>query len=183
MNRIVPSEKPTTKLGGSLTEPVNIGLSPESLNGIVDALTVILADQHVLYIKTRHFHWNLKGPRFQSLHALYESQYTALAEDIDQTAERIRMLGHSAPGSMATFLSHATLEEEAGHLVTSEDSIEALLHDHQHVVRGLRSSIVLVESTYEDAGTADFLTGLLQKHEEAAWMLRSMQPEGPPLSV
>ncbi|MCW1887047.1 DNA starvation/stationary phase protection protein [Luteolibacter flavescens] len=164
--------KTTAANASKTTESLDIGLDAKIRQGSVKALSGILADQHVLYLKTRNFHWNLTGHRFHTLHAFFEAQYTALAEAIDETAERIRMLGAASPGSMKEFLALASLQECAGELIGGDEAIALLRDDHEAAARALRDA---VDSTDEagDAGTADFLTKLLQNHEEAAWMLRS----------
>ena len=154
------------------SETLHIGLDAKTRGQAVKLLSAILADQHVLYAKTRNFHWNLTGHRFHTLHAFFETQYEALAEAIDKTAERIRMLGSASPGSMKEFLALATLHETPGALVNGDDAIVALRDDHEASARGLRKAVDALDEA-GDAGTADFLTGLLQSHEEAAWMLRS----------
>lgn len=153
-------------------ETLHIGLDAKTRGQAVKLLSAILADQHVLYAKTRNFHWNLTGHRFHTLHAFFETQYEALAEAIDKTAERIRMLGSASPGSMKEFLALATLQETPGALVNGDHAIAALRDDHEASARELRKAVDLLDEA-GDAGTADFLTGLLQSHEEAAWMLRS----------
>ena len=150
----------------------SIGLTAKNRQKIESALSTILADQHVLYIKTRHFHWNLIGGRFHSLHVFFEEMYGELALAIDQTAERIRMIGGVAPGSMAEFEKAATLKEVKGALVSGDAAIKALLSDHEAVIRNLRKEIPGI-GEMDDLGTEDFLVGLLQKHEMTAWMLRS----------
>ena len=149
---------------------LNIGISPKALETSCNVLSEILGNQHVLYIKKRNFHWNLIGERFHTLHVFYEELYTGLEKAIDQTAERIRQLGGIAPGSMAEFIKLASLKETSGKLIHGEDSIELLVSDHEAVIRGLREAINAVS---EDEGTTDFLTGMLQAHEQMAWMLRS----------
>lgn len=155
------------------TIPLAIGLSDEARDDVAGILSSILADQHVLYIKKRNFHWNLIGGRFHSLHEHFEKLYTKLALAIDETAERIRMIGRVAPGSMAEFLKLATLKEAGGELVDGDDAITALLADHESCIRNLRGAVGRAESDYGDVGTADFLTELLKEHEMTAWMLRS----------
>ncbi|MGJ8696921.1 MAG: Dps family protein [Verrucomicrobiaceae bacterium] len=152
---------------------VSIGLDAESRKEVATILNEILADQHVLYVKTRNFHWNLIGGRFHSLHEHFEKLYTDLALVIDETAERVRMIGGVPTGSMKEFLSVASLEECEGVLITGDEAIENLLQDHESCIRSLRKRISTVEDEYEDVGTADFLTALIQKHEMTAWMLRS----------
>lgn len=163
-----PSKQPAA----SALEKIDIGLDIKTRETVVKHLSGILGDQHVLYLKTRNFHWNLTGARFHTLHAFFEKQYDALAQAIDDTAERIRMLGSASPGSMKELLELATLEETPGALVHGNDAIAALRDDHEAAARLLRKAVDAVEDA-GDAGTADFLTNLLQDHEQAAWMLRS----------
>lgn len=155
-----------------LTQP-SIGLSEETRKKVAQLLAGILADQHVLYIKKRNYHWNLVGGRFHTLHEHFETLYTELAAAIDETAERIRMIGHTPPGSMAEFLELASLKEVSGKLVEGDAAIQSLLEDHEACIRTLREVIEKTEDDLGDVGTADFVTELLQKHEMTAWMLRS----------
>lgn len=150
----------------------NLGLSTKSRETVLALLGRLLADEHVLYLKTRNFHWNVTGPYFGPLHALFESQYTALAETIDEIAERIRSLGGVAPGSMKEFLKLARLDEQPGGKLDSEKMLAALLTDHEAVIRTLRTDIAVADKA-GDSGTNDFLVGLLEAHEKTAWMLRS----------
>ncbi len=165
-------KKAATKTAAKSSETIRIGLDSKTLGQAVGLLSSILADQHVLYVKTRNFHWNLTGHRFQTLHAFFEAQYEALALAIDKTAERIRMLGSASPGSMKEFLALATLKEVPGTLVTGEQAIVALKNDHEAAAREVRKAVLLLNEG-DDAGTTDFLTELLQQHEQTAWMLRS----------
>jgi len=169
MNKKAATNKATA---ARTTESLDIGLDAKVRASSVKALSGILANQHVLYLKTRNFHWNLTGHRFHTLHAFFEAQYDALAMAIDKMAERIRMLGAASPGSMQEFLALASLEECSGALIGGDDAIAALLKDHEAAARELRKA---VDTTDEagDAGTSDFLTEPLQNHEETAWMLRS----------
>jgi len=153
-------------------ESIHIGLDDKVRALVVKRLSAILADQHVLYSKTRNFHWNLTGHRFHTLHEFFEKQYGELAEAIDSTAERIRMMGFASPGSMKEFLAQATLKEVPGALVSGDDAIAALRDDHEAAAREVRKAVDEVDEA-GDAGTADFLTDLLKAHEQTAWMLRS----------
>lgn len=150
----------------------SIGLTAKNRQKIESSLSGVLANQHVLYIKTRNFHWNLIGGRFHSLHVHFEEMYGELALAIDETAERIRMIGGVAPGSMGEFVKAASLKESKGALVSGDDAIKSLLADHETVIRSLRKEIPEI-GELDDHGTEDFLVGLLQKHETTAWMLRS----------
>lgn len=156
-----------------LAEDIDIGLTDLQRRSNMDSLGEILSDQHVLYIKTRNYHWNLIGPRFHSLHEFFEKQYRTLEAAIDETAERIRMMGGIAPGSMAGFLKRTNLNEQGDELVSGDDAITSLIADHETCIRILRDRIRSTGEEFNDAGTADFLTGLLRQHEMDAWMLRS----------
>lgn len=150
----------------------NLGLSGKARETVLALLGRLLADEHVLYVKTRNFHWNVTGLDFGSLHALFEKQYDELAETIDEIAERIRSLGGIAPGSMKEFLKLATLDEQPGGKLDAEKMIAALLSDHEAVVRSLREAADATGAA-GDAGTEDFLVGLLEAHEKTAWFLRA----------
>jgi starvation-inducible DNA-binding protein len=150
----------------------NLGLSGKSRDAVLAALGRLLADEHVLYVKTRNFHWNVTGPHFGPLHQLFERQYDELAEVIDEVAERIRILGGVAPGSMKEFLKLTQIDEQPGGKLEAEKMIAALLSDHETVIRSLREAIEVADKA-GDAGTDDFLTGLLEDHEKKAWMLRA----------
>lgn len=160
-------------MSSTLKETVKIGLSKDSRQKGADVLAAILANQHVLYMKTRNLHWNLTGFRFKTLHTFFEEQYEAIAEAIDKTAERMRMLGAAAPGSMAEMLKIATLTERPGALIDGEEALKLLHADHETVIRDLREAIDTFDEKCHDAGTADFLTDLIRAHENFAWMLRS----------
>ncbi len=150
----------------------NIGLTNRARDKVAATLSRLLSDEHVLYIKTRNFHWNVTGPHFSSLHALFEGQYNALAETIDEIAERIRALGIYAPGSMKEFTKLARLNEAPGGHLEHGKMLAALLADHEAVIRQLRTDISAT-GKIGDEGTTDFLTGLLEAHEKTAWMLRA----------
>lgn len=150
----------------------NLGLASKARETVLAVLGRLLADEHVLYVKTRNFHWNVTGLDFGSLHALFEKQYDELAETIDEVAERIRALGGVAPGSMKEFLKLTRLDEQPGDTLAAEKMIAALLSDHETVIRSLRVDIETVGKA-GDAGTNDFLTGLMEEHEKTAWMLRA----------
>ena len=149
-----------------------IGLKGQVREEVGRVLNKLLADEHVLYIKTRNYHWNVVGPKFRTLHEFFEEQYKMLAPMIDDIAERARSVGVLAAGSMREFSSEARLSEEGGH-PDADTMIKNLLDDHETIVRQLRTDIERVEDDLDDVGTADFLTGLMQQHEEQAWMLRS----------
>jgi starvation-inducible DNA-binding protein len=150
----------------------NLGLSEEKSNTVVNILQNLLADQHVLYMKLRNFHWNVTGPHFRALHLMFEEQYTALAMNIDEVAERIRTYDQLAVGSLAAMLDRARLSESQEDL-SADVMVEKLVADNETLVRQLRADIAIVTDA-DDPGTADLLTRLIQEHQTAAWMLRSV---------
>jgi starvation-inducible DNA-binding protein len=152
---------------------VNIGIKDDDRQRVVAILNTLLADEFLLYTKTRNFHWNVTGPQFNDLHKFFEAQYEALDETIDEVAERARALGGRAHGTLEEFRSGARLGEKAGEVPAARDMLAVLLADHEALIRSLREDVVTVNDRYHDVGTADFLTGLLEDHEKAAWMLRS----------
>ncbi len=149
----------------------NIGISAANLEVINSKLSTLLANEHVLYIKTRNFHWNVTGPSFSSLHLLFEGQYTANAINIDLIAERIRTLGYPAVGTMKEFLTIATLKEAEGKHKATE-MVQQLLTDHESIASSIRDSIETL-AAFNDEASVDMLTGMLEQHEKTAWMLRS----------
>ena len=150
----------------------NIGIPPKNLDAIKDILTNILADAHVLYIKSRKFHWNVSGNSFMELHKLFEDHYNKLEAAIDEIAERINKLGFKTPGTMEEFLKVASLKEAPGKYPEQTDMLKELLKDHESVIIVLRKGIDDCQDEYKDAGTADFLTDLIREHETMAWTLR-----------
>lgn len=151
---------------------VNIGITEKNRQAVAASLNQILADEHILYNKTRSYHWNVEGSSFMELHKLYEEQYTALAEIIDEIAERIRTIGHYAEGRLVELLKLATLKEPE--VPTGfKQQIPNLDADHEKIIINLRKQITEFDEKYKDIGSSDFLTGLLKQHEKMAWMLRS----------
>ena len=150
----------------------NIGISDKNLQNVAGLLSSVLSDAVLIYTKTRKFHWNVKGESFMEIHKLFESQYTQLEEAIDEIAERISKLGSPVIGTMKEFLSLTSLKEAAGKYPTRMDMIKELLNDHETVIKALRKGIDDCDKKYRDAGTADFLTGLMEQHETIAWTLR-----------
>ncbi|MGQ4648642.1 ferritin-like domain-containing protein [Lyngbya aestuarii] len=153
--------------------PLNIGLSEEQRRGVIDLLQHDLSDAYLLLIKTKKYHWDVVGPQFRSLHQLWEEHYTALTENIDSIAERIRALGGYPIGTAAGFLKYASIQEDTGNLPKANGMVNNLVADHEQVIRNLRNHINQCSEKYHDEGSADFLTGLMEEHEEMAWMLRS----------
>jgi starvation-inducible DNA-binding protein len=149
-----------------------IGITGKNLEGVIAILSTALADEVTLYTKTRNFHWNVAGESFMELHLLFEKQYTELEEIIDEVAERIGKLGGKAIGTMAEFLQATRIKENPGKYPAPKDMIKILLHDHELFIRELRSDIESCEEKFKDAGTTDFLTGIMEQHETIAWKLR-----------
>lgn len=152
----------------------DLGISEATRKKIAAQLNKLLANESVLYTKTRKFHWNIVGPQFHDLHLFLEGEYGILATTIDEIAERIRKMDFYAQGSMKQFLADATLKEHEQTAAVTSDMLSELLADHTEVIRDLRSLIDVFDGDYKDAGGADFLTGLLKQHEKSAWMYRSV---------
>lgn len=155
------------------TPAPDIGLSATNVQGVAAILSRLLADEHVLYTRLRNYHWNLVGMAFGPLHGLFQQQYEALADEIDDIAERIRMLGPAAPGTLTEFLHLATLTERPGELPDASGMIRQLVADHEAIIRHLRRDLRACDEQYDDMGTSDMLTGLMEKHEKMAWLLRA----------
>src|SRR5215831_14952272 len=151
----------------------NIGISDTHRQAVAQALNSLLADEFVLYAKTRNAHWNIEGGSFLELHKLFEQQYEELDNIIDEIAERVRTLGHYAIASLNDFLAVTHLTEDKMSYGKEKDAIQLLLNDHETIIRLLRSAISQTADEFKDAGTSDFLTGLLKHHEKTAWMLRA----------
>ncbi len=150
-----------------------IGLSDKQREGVVKILNTLLSDEYLLYTKTRNYHWNVTGPQFNDLHKFFESQYDGLNDIVDDVAERARSLGGNAIGRLKEFLEHTRLKEHPTQYPSAREIISNLLADHEAIVRSLRADLETCAEKYGDAGTTDFLTGLMEQHEKMAWMLRS----------
>ena len=150
----------------------DIGISEKNLKGITGILSGVLSDAMVLYSKTRKFHWNVKGESFMELHKLFESQYKQLEEAIDEIAERINKLGSPVIGTFKEFLGNTSLKEAPGKYPAKDAMLKELLADHEAIIKSLRKFIDDCDKKFNDAGTADFLTGLMEQHETIAWTLR-----------
>lgn len=151
----------------------NIGITPENRQAVSEQLAKLLADEYVLYTKTRNAHWNVEGPDFLSKHKFFEEQYGLLEGFIDSVAERIRKIGHYAPATLKNFLALTHLTEYSERKNDSLGYIKDLLADHETVIEFIRGNINPIADEYGDAGTSDYLTGLMEEHEEMAWILRS----------
>ena len=151
----------------------NIGITEANRKAVSDQLAKLLADEYLLYTKTRNAHWNVEGPDFHSMHLFFESQYEQLDETMDSVAERIRMLGHYAPATLKSFLQLTHLAELTERTNDSLGFIRELVEDHESIIEFIRGNINPFANDYKDSGTSDFITGLMEEHEKMAWMLRA----------
>lgn len=161
----------TTKKTAS--QKSSIGISEANRKKIAAQLNKILADESLLYLKTRKFHWNIVGPQFHDLHLFLESEYNILAATVDAVAERVRKMGFFANGSMKQFLAETSLKEHTQSGAITVSMLKELLTDHNQIIKELREQIDIFEEDYKDVGGADFLTGIMEQHEKSAWMLRA----------
>jgi starvation-inducible DNA-binding protein len=152
-------------------DAINLGMPDAQRRAIADGLSRLLADTYTLYLKTHNFHWNVTGPQFNSLHLMFEGQYTELALAVDLVAERIRALGEPAPGSYSAFAKLSTIKEADG-VPNATDMVLILAEDQLAVVRTARSVFPLADAAHDEP-TADLLTQRMQVHEKTAWMLRA----------
>lgn len=151
---------------------IQIGIQTEQRQAIADGLSRLLADTYTLYLKTHNYHWNVTGPMFNTLHLMFETQYNELTLAVDLIAERIRALGHIAPGTYAAYSRLSSIKEEES-IPKAQDMIRQLMEGQEAVVRTARSIFPVVNEA-SDEPTADLLTQRMQIHEKNAWMLRSM---------
>jgi starvation-inducible DNA-binding protein len=151
----------------------NIGIADKNRKAVALELIKLLADEFLLYAKTRNAHWNIEGKDFHSMHLFFESQYEQLDEVMDNVAERIRQLGHYAPATLKEFLELTRLTEKLDGNNNSQGFIKELLTDHESIIIFLRENVNRFADDFRDAGTSDFITGLMEEHEKMAWMLRS----------
>ena len=158
----------------TLVQPrtIDIGIDEPLRQAISEGLSCLLADTYTLYLKTHNFHWNVTGPMFQTLHLLFEQQYTELALAVDLIAERIRALGFPAPGSYREFARLATVQDANG-IPAAEEMIRELVAGQEAVIRTARRIFEAADLAHDEA-TADLLTQRLGVHEKSAWMLRSL---------
>lgn len=147
-----------------------LGIPQKDIKSNIKDLTVVLASEMVLYVKTRKFHWNVAGNSFMEMHKLFEAQYNELELIIDEVAERIGKLGDKAIGTMKEFNDHSILKESTKY-EEKDAMVKELLEDYRILITKIREFIKEIDET-DDFGTADFLTGIIQKHEAQAWILR-----------
>ncbi len=155
---------------------INIGISATDRASIAGGLSSLLADTYTLYLTTHNFHWNVTGPMFNTLHLMFMAQYTELWNAVDPIAERIRSLGHTAPGSYAQFGALASIKDAPSVPPKALAMVRILVEGHEAVARTARSVFPLADKA-ADEPTADLLTQRLTIHEQTAWMLRSMLEE------
>ena len=151
---------------------IDIGITRKDREAIADGLAHLLADTYTLYLTTHNFHWNVTGPMFNTLHLMFETQYTELALAVDAIAERIRSLGFPAPGTYAAFAKLTSLKEPEG-VPGADEMIRQLVRGQEAVIKTARGLMPVVDAA-SDEPTADLLTQRMQVHEKTAWMLRSL---------
>ena len=152
---------------------IDIGISADDRAAISKGLSRLLADTYTLYLTTHNFHWNVTGPMFTTLHAMFEEQYTELWNAVDAIAERIRALGHIAPGSYEAFGELSSLPDAPAEPPKALEMVRILVAGHEAVARTAREVFPLADEA-RDEPTADLLTQRLTVHEQSAWMLRSL---------
>ncbi|MDR6157108.1 starvation-inducible DNA-binding protein [Chryseobacterium sp. SLBN-27] len=150
-----------------------IGLTEKNADTVAAELAKLLADEFVLYTKTRNAHWNVTGDNFHAMHIFFEKQYTQLEDLIDSVAERMRKIGHYAPATMKAYLELTHLTEYSERTNDGPGYMKDLLSDHESIIDFLRGNVTPFAEKYKDYGTSDFITGLMETHEEMAWMIRS----------
>lgn len=156
---------------------LNIGITEQDREGVVGLLTRLLADEYLLYTKTRNYHWNVVSPHFNDYHKFFEGQYGEIEVFIDDIAERIRQVGGKAIATLDELKSHARLTEHPGQYPSDKEMFSNLVTDHESIIRSLRSDLEKSDQSFHDMGTSDFLTGLMENHEKMLWMLRATAPQ------
>ena len=167
------SAKALAKMPSQAAPDINIGISKKDRAAIAQGLSCLLADTYTLYLTTHNFHWNVTGPMFNTLHAMFMAQYTELWAAVDPIAERIRSLGHAAPGSYAAFGKLASIPDAPTSPPKALAMVRILVEGHEAVARTARAIFPLADKA-GDEPTADLLTQRLTVHEQTAWMLRSL---------
>jgi len=155
-----------------MSAQIDIGISKKARAEIAKGLGHLLADTYTLYLKTHNFHWNVTGPMFQTLHLMFETQYNELWLAVDVIAERIRSLGHPAPGTYAELSKLSSIKDKPG-VPKARDMIRQLVEGQEAVVKTARALFPSVEKAGDEA-TADLLTQRIMLHEKTAWMLRAL---------
>ena len=150
----------------------NIGISADNTKNIIDILNRLLANEYILYTKTRNYHWNVTGMQFNDLHKFFESEYGELDGIIDEVAERCRTLGGKTVATLSEFIGNSKVKEQPDTYPEAQTMLRNLLIDHEIIIQALRQDLETCVKL-GDAGTSDFLTGLMEQHEKMAWMLRA----------
>jgi starvation-inducible DNA-binding protein len=171
-----PSPKKASAARSTGAPPINIGIHEKDRAAIAQGLSRLLADTYTLYLTTHNFHWNVTGPMFNTLHVMFMTQYTELWAAVDPVAERIRSLGHAAPGSYAQFGKLASVPDAPATPPKALEMVRILVEGHEAVARTARSLFPVADKA-GDEPTADLLTQRLTVHEQTAWMLRSLLEE------
>jgi starvation-inducible DNA-binding protein len=152
---------------------LNTGINEEKRVEIAKGLSELLAETYTLYLKTHKYHWNVTGSMFQTLHLMFEGQYTALALAVDLVAERIRVMDVKAPGSYSEFAEISRVKEDSSQETSAENMIKNLLSDHEQIVRTAKAILPVIDGA-NDEGTNSLLGARIEFHEKTAWMLRSL---------
>lgn len=150
-----------------------IGITESNRQAVTNTLIKVLADENVLYVKTKNAHWNVEGADFYEKHKFFETQFEQLDDMIDSVAERIRSIGHYAPATLNSYLGLTQLTEKNKYQNDSQGFIKELLADHESIIIMLREHIKPFADDFHDLGTSDFITELMETHEKMAWFLRS----------
>ena len=172
---VVVTSRAAATFGASAPMKIDIGIDEADREKLAGELGKLLADSYTLYLKTHNYHWNVTGPMFQTLHLMFEQHYTELAMAVDQIAERIRSIGHYAPGSYAAFAKLSSIEDAEG-VPKATEMVRELVKGHETVVRTARTTLDVASKAGDD-DTADLATQRLQVHEKTAWMLRALLEE------
>jgi DNA-binding ferritin-like protein (oxidative damage protectant) len=151
---------------------INIGINAKDREKICNGLNRLLADTFALYLKTHNFHWNVTGPMFNTLHVMFEEQYTELWDAVDTIAERVRSLGYPAAGTFTEYAKLSTIKETTG-VPSAEEMVRLLVEGNEAAARTARKYFPVADKASDEA-TMDMLTERLQAHEKTAWMLRSL---------
>lgn len=152
---------------------IEIGITDANRQAVAQELSKILADENILYMKTKNAHWNIEGSDFYGKHKFFETQFQEFDGFIDNIAERIRSIGHYAPATLKSYLALTHLTEQSKQINDSQGFIKILLEDHESIIVYLRKNIKRFTEEFSDVGTSDFIIGLMEKHEKIAWFLRS----------
>jgi len=170
------SPKKTSTADRTGAPPINIGISEKDRAAITQGLSRLLADTYTLYLTTHNFHWNVTGPMFQTLHVMFQEQYTELWTALDDIAERIRALGHFAPGTYKRYVELSTITEETD-VPSAKEMIRQLVEGQEAVIRTARAAVRIADEI-DDFPTADMLSTRMEVHEKNAWMLRAFLEQG-----